>query len=121
LLGQVGGVEHAMVAKDHRLDYADFEGVLPEGESSGGAVIVWDGGSYDNTTRKAGRLRPVADDAGHLMINLHGRKRAGGHALQRIGGGEQAKWLRIEMKDEEADARRKPTASERRSVLSGPP
>jgi hypothetical protein len=53
------------------------------------------------------------------MIELHGQKLAGGYALQRIGSGEQAKWLLIKMKDEEADARRKPTSTERSSVLSG--
>jgi DNA ligase D-like protein (predicted 3'-phosphoesterase) len=110
----------AMAVEDHPLDYADFEGVIPEGEYGGGAVIVWDRGTYDNITEKDGRIEPVADalDAGHLMIHLHGQKLAGGYALQRIGGG-QAKWLLIKMKDEEADARRKPTTTERQSVLSG--
>jgi DNA ligase D-like protein (predicted 3'-phosphoesterase) len=111
----------AVAVEDHPLDYAEFEGVIPKDEYGGGAVIVWDRGTYDNITQTAGRLQPVADalDAGHLMIDLHGRKLAGGYALQRIGGGEQPKWLLIKMKDEEADARRRPTASERRSVLSG--
>jgi DNA ligase D-like protein (predicted 3'-phosphoesterase) len=111
----------AVAVEDHPLDYAEFEGVIPKDEYGGGAVIVWDRGTYENVTEKAGRLQPVADAlaAGHLMINLHGQKLAGGYALQRIGGGEKAKWLLIKMKDEEADARRRPTASARRSVLSG--
>jgi DNA ligase D-like protein (predicted 3'-phosphoesterase) len=111
----------AVAVEDHPLDYAEFEGVIPKDEYGGGAVIVWDRGTYENVTEKAGRLQPVADAlaACHLMINLDGQKLAGGYALQRIGGGEKAKWLLIKMKDEEADARRRPTASARRSVLSG--
>jgi DNA ligase D-like protein (predicted 3'-phosphoesterase) len=111
----------AMAVEDHPLDYADFEGVIPKDEYGGGAVIVWDRGTYDNITEKDGKLQRVTDALarGHLMIHLHGQKLAGGYALQRIGGGEQAKWLLIKMRDENADARRKPTSSERKSVLSG--
>jgi ATP-dependent DNA ligase len=37
--------------EDHPLGYRDFEGVTPRGEYGAGAVIVWDAGTYDNTTR----------------------------------------------------------------------
>jgi hypothetical protein len=53
------------------------------------------------------------------MLELHGQKLAGGYALQRISSGEDAKWLLIKMKDPKADARRKPTSTQRKSVLSG--
>jgi DNA ligase D-like protein (predicted 3'-phosphoesterase) len=111
----------ALAVEDHPLDYADFEGVIPKDEYGGGAVIVWDRGSYDNITEKDGKLERVADalDHGHLMIHLHGQKLSGGYALQRISNGEQAKWLLIKMKDEEADARRRPSTTQRKSVLSG--
>ncbi|MFW6107974.1 MAG: hypothetical protein ACOC70_02115, partial [bacterium] len=42
-----------------------------------------------------------------------------GYALIRTGQGDDARWLLIKMKDDEADARRKPTTTERESVLSG--
>jgi DNA ligase D-like protein (predicted 3'-phosphoesterase) len=111
----------AIPVEDHPLDYAEFEGVISAGEYGGGQVIVWDRGTYDNITTKDGKPQPVAKalEAGHLMVELHGQKLSGGYALQRISGGDDAKWLLIKLRDEHADARRRPTSSERRSVLSG--
>src|ERR671918_2641207 len=40
----------AMPTEDHPLDYATFEGVIPEGEYGGGPVIVRDHGVYRNMT-----------------------------------------------------------------------
>ncbi len=110
----------AISVEDHPLDYADFEGVIPKDEYGGGSVIVWDRGTYDNITVKDGRQQPVAQalDEGHLMVVLHGQKLCGGYALQRISG-DEARWLLIKMRDEHADARRRPTTAQRESVLSG--
>jgi DNA ligase D-like protein (predicted 3'-phosphoesterase) len=109
-----------VAVEDHPLDYADLEGAIPEHEY-GGAVIVWDRGTYDNLTEKDGRRRPVADalEHGHLIIAVHGQRLSGGYALQRIGGGAQTGWLLIKARDGAADARRRPTSTRPRSVLSG--
>jgi hypothetical protein len=83
--------------------------------------MVWDTGPYDNITEKDGELQPIetALEKGHALIYLHGKKLTGGYALQRTGKGKDAKWLLIKMDDDEADARRKPTSTQNKSVKSG--
>jgi DNA ligase D-like protein (predicted 3'-phosphoesterase) len=113
----------AVRVEDHPLEYADFEGVIPEGEYGGGTVIVWDAGPYRNLKRDdEGNEVPVAEALaqGALEIWLEGRKLRGGYALVhgRVGGKDE-NWLLVKMKDEGADARRNPTSTEPESVLSG--
>ena len=111
----------AMAVEDHPLDYADFEGVIPKGDYGAGAVIVWDRGTYENLSQQDGAEKPVAQalEDGHLLVQLHGEKLKGGYALQRIGAAGDPKWLLIKVRDEAADARRRPTSRQRRSVASG--
>lgn len=112
----------AIRTEDHPLDYADFEGVIPEGQYGAGPVIVWDRGSFENVTDKDGGTVPAgkALGDGHLLVRLDGEKISGGYALQRIEkDGDDEQWLLIKMKDDAADARRKPVSTEPRSVLSG--
>jgi len=102
--------------KDHPLDNASFEGVIPEGEYGAGAVIIWDRGTYTNATRYE-----MAEglERGHLSFRLDGEKLTGGYALTRIREGKEETWLLIKRRDEDADARRKPAQSQPESVLSG--
>jgi DNA ligase D-like protein (predicted 3'-phosphoesterase) len=106
----------AMPTEDHPLAYADFEGVIPEGEYGAGSVIVWDAGSY----RILGE-EPVekALQGGHAAVWLEGEKLRGGFALTRIGGGKRERWLLVKMDDEGADRRRNPVSTRPESVLSG--
>ena len=113
----------AMPTEDHPLAYADFEGVIPEGEYGGGTMIVWDRGSYRNLTQDkegedAFRPLPQQIEDGHVEVWLEGQKLSGGYALIRTGG-RRPRWLLIKMKDDEADARRNPTSTEPQSVKTG--
>jgi DNA ligase D-like protein (predicted 3'-phosphoesterase) len=111
----------AMPTEDHPLDYADFEGVIPEGHYGAGPVIVWDRGSYRNLTERDGEEVPIEDalDGGHAVVWLEGEKLRGGYALTRIGKGERERWLLVKRRDEEADARRNPVSTQTESVVSG--
>jgi DNA ligase D-like protein (predicted 3'-phosphoesterase) len=113
----------AVRVEDHPLDYADFEGVIPEGEYGAGAVIVWDTGTYRNRTKRNGVEVPVeqALDDGHLVFELFGRKLRGQYALTRIGSDPRGRerWLLVKKRDEEANPRDDLVSSRPESVLSG--
>jgi DNA ligase D-like protein (predicted 3'-phosphoesterase) len=112
----------AIPTEDHPLDYADFEGVIPEDNYGAGRVLIWDRGHYENLTRDDdGGERKVAEalKAGHLVLRLDGQKISGGYALQRIGSEEEPRWLLIKTDDDAADARRNPVSTEPLSVTSG--
>ena len=111
----------AVPTEDHPLDYARFEGVIPEGEYGAGPVIVWDRGTYRNLkTDDDGNEVPMeaALERGHVTVWLDGEKLSGGYAFIRTGG-DGKRWLLIKMKDEAADARRNPVSTEQQSVVSG--
>lgn len=113
----------ALPTEDHPLDYADFEGVIPEGEYGAGTVLVWDAGPYRNLKEEGDDddADPLEDqlEAGHATVWLQGEKLQGGYALIRTDAGDDERWLLVKMDDGEADARRNPVSTEPRSVLSG--
>ena len=113
----------AVETEDHPLSYADFEGVIPEDEYGGGSVIVWDRGTYEHRTRKDEERIDFeeAEKKGHISVYLHGEKLTGGYELIRMKGDnwDKGQWLFKKTDDEEADARRRPTSTQPKSVISG--
>src|SRR4029453_9490320 len=69
----------AMQVEDHPVDYADFEGVIPEGEYGGGTVMVWDYGTYEPETDDVS----AALRKGELKFTLDGQKLKGSWVLVR--------------------------------------
>lgn len=112
----------AVATEDHPLEYAEFEGTIPDDEYGGGTVIVWDAGPYTNLKMDGhGEPVPIEDqlDDGHVTVWLHGEKIQGGYALIRTDSGRRERWLMVKMDDERADARRNPVSTEPESVLTG--
>jgi DNA ligase D-like protein (predicted 3'-phosphoesterase) len=106
----------AIQTEDHPLNYANFEGIIPEGQYGAGTVIVWDKGPYRNITKKDGQVVSIAQalENGHVVVWLVGKKLLGGYALTRT----KREWILVKMKDELADSSRD-ILLESRSVLSG--
>ncbi|MGA8543982.1 MAG: DNA polymerase ligase N-terminal domain-containing protein [Mycobacterium sp.] len=105
--------------EDHPLEYAEFEGVIPDGEYGAGSVIVWDHGTYANRTEHE-MTRCLS--RGHLSFCLHGEKLHGGYALTRIREGKNETWLLLKRRDEEGSentAEQNPVRTQPESVLSG--
>jgi len=62
----------AVMTEDHPLEYANFEGVIPEGEYGAGTVEIWDKGTWE----------PIGDvqtglKQRKLEFILHGKKLSG--------------------------------------------
>ena len=93
----------AMQTEDHPLAYANFEGIIPEGEYGGGTVMIWDQGTWVPEV-------PDVDAAlrkGELKFRLNGRKLTGSWVLVRTRGrdgqyGGKPTWLLIKHRDEAA-------------------
>ena len=63
----------AVQVEDHRLEYAEFEGVIPEGEYGAGTVLIWDRGTW------LSEGDPVkAYEHGALEFELRGERPRGG-------------------------------------------
>uniref|UniRef100_A0A7C5ESF8 DNA ligase n=1 Tax=Desulfobacca acetoxidans TaxID=60893 RepID=A0A7C5ESF8_9BACT len=111
----------AVPTEDHPLEYADFEGVIPEGEYGAGTVMVWDYGTFENLTEKKGKPVPLGEavEHGHLKVWLQGRKLKGGFALTRFKKAPDEAWLLVKADDEAADPGRDLLREEPLSALTG--
>jgi bifunctional non-homologous end joining protein LigD len=95
----------AIQTEDHPIEYANFEGIIPEGQYGAGTVMLWDKGTYD-TDPDGSAAEQLAQ--GELKFFLHGKKLQGGFVLIRTGlrgasARGQRSWLLIKRQDEYAD------------------
>ena len=111
----------AVPTEDHPLEYAEFEGTVPEDEYGAGTVMVWDTGTYWNLREREGRAVSMKNAlrTGKVEVWLEGKKLSGGYALVRTGKKKDTRWLLIKMNDSAADRRRNPVSTQPKSVLSG--
>jgi bifunctional non-homologous end joining protein LigD len=89
----------AMQVEDHPVEYASFEGVIPEGEYGGGTVMVWDQGTWTPESPDVA----AALEKGDLKFALHGKKLKGSWVLVRTrgyGSSSKTSWLLIKHRDE---------------------
>jgi bifunctional non-homologous end joining protein LigD len=90
----------AVQVEDHPIEYASFEGTIPEGQYGAGTVMVWDQGTWE----PAGDPRR-AYECGGLTFRLHGQKLKGRWNLLKMRGKAGAagkNWLLIKLMDDEA-------------------
>jgi bifunctional non-homologous end joining protein LigD len=95
---EVGIKRLAMQVEDHPLDYAGFEGTIPEGQYGGGTVKIWDRGTYE-TELKEGAGEQGSKGAGGKRtvwrIRLNGKRLVGEYTLVHTG---ERNWLMFKNK-----------------------
>lgn len=91
----------AVEVEDHPIEYGTFEGVIPYGQYGGGAVMLWDRGTWEPIdSDPAAALRN-----GKLTFTLHGERLKGEWTLARMRGrasGGKHNWLLIKKDDRHA-------------------
>ena len=71
----------AVQVEDHPIDYAGFEGTIPEGQYGAGTVEIWDKGQYILKER----------DKNKLVFEIMGKTLKGNYCLVRFKG--EKNWL----------------------------
>ena len=91
----------AVQTEDHPLDYANFEGNIPEGNYGAGTVMVWDRGTFqvEGKTDANEQLR-----RGEIKFGLNGEKLRGSFVIVKLKNSQkQNEWLMIKHKDSSID------------------
>ncbi len=88
----------------HPLEYADFEGVIPEGQYGAGPSICWDRGVWIEVPAKPGGP-PHGLEHGKLLFELRGYKLKGLWTLVHTPKRGDNHWLLIKERDDQVDER----------------
>lgn len=112
---QIGDKKLSVHVEDHPMDYAEFEGVIPEGNYGAGTVMVWDIGTYQVLH---GEDPVEAYRKGKISLALHGKKLNGEWTLvkTRSRNETQESWLMLKKGE---NVRPVSAKQDDRSVLSG--
>jgi bifunctional non-homologous end joining protein LigD len=95
----------AVHVEDHPLEYADFEGEIPQGQYGAGTVEIWDRGTYELVEEKKD---------GGLTVRLHGGRLEGTWSLIPAKlDGDPKNWLIIRKSDPDGAGRRSPQQQQR--------
>jgi bifunctional non-homologous end joining protein LigD len=87
----------AVHVEDHPLDYAGFEGEIPQGQYGAGQVEIWDKGTYELVEEKKD---------GGLTVRLEGERLQGTWALVPAKlSGDAKNWLLIKKRDDQVAER----------------
>ena len=77
----------AVQVEDHPIEYADFEGIIPEGHYGAGKVEIWDKGNYILKERTENKI----------IFELEGERLKGTYCLIRFRGDKN--WLFFKKKE----------------------
>src|SRR5467141_398513 len=92
----------AVHVEDHPLDYANFEGKIPEGNYGAGTVMVWDRGTF-HVEGNPDALKQL--EKGEIKFSLNGEKLKGSFVLVKLKQSEKVnEWLMIKHKDAAEDS-----------------
>ncbi len=84
---KIGVKRLAVEVEDHPIEYADFEGTIPEGQYGAGTVEIWDRGRYVLEDRKENKL----------IFEIEGERLKGTYCLIRFKG--RKNWLFFKKKE----------------------
>ena len=88
-LPRTAGIKRlAVQVEDHSIEYADFEGTIPEGHYGAGKVEIWDKGSYILKERTNNKI----------VFELNGEKLKGTYVLLKFKGDKN--WLFFKTKED---------------------
>jgi len=76
----------AVQVEDHPIEYANFQGTIPEGEYGAGTVEIWDKGTHRLIERKEDKL----------IVEINGNRLKGTYVLLRFK--TQKNWLLFKKK-----------------------
>ncbi|MCC8087761.1 MAG: 3'-phosphoesterase [Rikenellaceae bacterium] len=88
----------AVMVEDHPLDYADFEGEIPEGNYGAGSVEIWDHGTWSPDAKFKNPSEAIRK--GLIEFTLHGKILKGEFALVELKNSTTKNgWLLIKGRD----------------------